>query len=407
MAAPTLAQQTAPSYPGQTQGMRYLSWGGKAERAPTPTGPVISAAPAQETSPQQAAPLPTPQDVASAYPEPLRSAFSDGRQQIERPVRERPIVPRRPIMTLNPAPQPIPVDPALARLAMTPAPSRGLTPASAWLTPPASTGGFAARLPAPRPYVSTPYVPASTPAPAYAERVEMSPPPMASTTAEAVPPYIPPVDAAPVYDTPAYEASAYDAPPYAAPPPAPTPETMEAPVMEAEARAIEAPTAYAPYEAPVVEAVSPPPVDAPAPAVVDPMAPRADAPIFRMQPRDDAPPPLPTPPAPDATSEAPAAPDAAFDPMAPRADAPVFRLQRPAPAGMAQATEPVPEQQGARYYSVHRQNGQRPDATVLPEGVFLDSLPVDLAEPPPPPTVVRDRNGQNRVIVPNEDPSLP
>lgn len=381
----------------------------------------------EEPAVEQSQPQPLPQDVASADREPLRSAFPNARQQTERLVRDRPIIARRPIMTLSPAPQPAYVDPALARLAMTPAPTRGLTPASAWFTPPAPTVGFAARLPAPRPYVSTSYSPASTTVPAYAERAEArplpAPAPSPYATVEALPSYAPPVDAAPAYDTPAYDtpaydASAYEAAPYVAPPPAPTPETMEMPIVGAEASPIEAPADDAPYVAPIVEAAAPAPidtpVDAPAPAVVDPMAPRADAPIFRMQPRDEVPTPMPTPPASDATAGAPTASerpsDPAFDPMAPRADAPVFRLRRPAPEASAstpQSTEAVPEQQGARYYSVHRQNGQRPDATVLPEGVFLDSLPVDLAEPPPPPTVVRDRNGQNRVIVPNEDPSLP
>ena len=351
--------------------------------------------------------------VTNTYPEPLRSAFSNGRQQVERPVRDRPIISRRPLMTLTPAPQPTAIDPALARLALTPAPSRGLTPASAWLTPPAAPPNFAARLPAPRPYVSTPY------AAAYADRPEVVPASPSSYAESAVSlPDVPPVEDTPIYDTPAYEASAYEAPPYEAPPPPPTPETIETPstvpeAMPAATPAADTSTAYVPSDAPLAEAVPSAPIDTPAPAVVDPMAPRADAPIFRIQPRSDAPAPAPVPaPSPEpaaaaASAGVPATPDAAFDPMAPRADAPVFRLQRPAAAGMAQATEAVPEQQGARYYSVHRQNGQRPDATVLPEGVFLDSLPVDLAEPPPPPTVVRDRNGQNRVIVPNEDPSLP
>jgi hypothetical protein len=40
---------------------------------------------------------------------------------------------------------------------------------------------------------------------------------------------------------------------------------------------------------------------------------------------------------------------------------------------------------------VHRGNGREPDAPVIPQPFFLDHAPVDLAEPPPPPTL---RNGR-------------
>jgi hypothetical protein len=83
--------------------------------------------------------------------------------------------------------------------------------------------------------------------------------------------------------------------------------------------------------------------------------------------------------------------------MAPRADAPIFRLRpqaapqqpgagadQPAPRVYAEATAPVaaqPGQQGSRYYSVHREAGHAPDRTALPEAVFYDSVALDLAQP--------------------------
>lgn len=119
--------------------------------------------------------------------------------------------------------------------------------------------------------------------------------------------------------------------------------------------------------------------------------------------------------------------DAAADPMAPRRDAPIFRMQQAAPAPQpevppaaappAEATAQPrrivevadsgerPPQQGARYYSVHRQNGREPDALVMPTPTYVDALVVsmtetpatqDLAEPAQGPTLIRDRNGTMR-----------
>ena len=122
--------------------------------------------------------------------------------------------------------------------------------------------------------------------------------------------------------------------------------------------------------------------------------------------------------------------------MAPRRDAPIFRLQRPAPAdapapvqaetqpATAQAAQaPVAEapaqssaQSGARYYSVHRQAGRQPDATPMPAPVYLDALPVDLtsvpastdlAEPPAAPNLIRNANGRLQALPDNQDPILP
>ncbi|HEY1073589.1 MAG TPA: hypothetical protein VGE49_11770, partial [Brevundimonas sp.] len=118
---------------------------------------------------------------------------------------------------------------------------------------------------------------------------------------------------------------------------------------------------------------------------------------------------------------------AAADPMAPRRDAPIFRLQRPstqaeaAPTVQAEA-QPQPAAEapsapgGARYYSVHRQAGRQPDATPLPAPVYLDALPVeltsapastDLAEPPAAPNLIRNANGRLQALPANEDPVLP
>ncbi|MNY34470.1 hypothetical protein D3C86_1688160 [compost metagenome] len=115
--------------------------------------------------------------------------------------------------------------------------------------------------------------------------------------------------------------------------------------------------------------------------------------------------------------------------MAPRRDAPIFRLQRaapsepvaapsaPSPATAAPQPQAQPQaqsqaqpqplqaapQEGARYYSVHRQAGRQPDATPLPPAVYLDGLPVeltsppastDLAEPPAQPALIRNSNGR-------------
>lgn len=154
---------------------------------------------------------------------------------------------------------------------------------------------------------------------------------------------------------------------------------------------------------------------------------------------NDAPPPPPeAPPAPnEAPQPAPeAAPSAPVDPMAPRRDAPIFRLQRPSAATAAPAPAPTqPESapasqkraeaapprtllvaantndrpdrdQGARYYSVHRQNGRTPDPLALPDPTYIDALAVtmaetpasqDLAAPDPGPTLIRDGKGRTRV----------
>lgn len=94
------------------------------------------------------------------------------------------------------------------------------------------------------------------------------------------------------------------------------------------------------------------------------------------------------------------------DPMAPRRDAPIFQVQPPAPppaAAAAGSGDAAP--QGGRYYSVHRQNGRRPDALTVPAPTYVDALVVsgvetlasrDLAAPEPGPTLIRGRNGDMR-----------
>ena len=145
------------------------------------------------------------------------------------------------------------------------------------------------------------------------------------------------------------------------------------------------PAAYQPAPAPTGQAAATAPVvQTPVPSTAVPQTALPQTPVASPRTR-------PTP---------------ADDPMAPRADAPVWRLMgaertdaapAPVPANGQGPGAPQPAPQpvdsadrdGARYYSVHRQAGRAPDPTTLPAPFFLDSAPVDLAEPPPPPTLVR------------------
>lgn len=132
--------------------------------------------------------------------------------------------------------------------------------------------------------------------------------------------------------------------------------------------------------------------------------------------------PSPSAAAPTPTAPPSPEPPAAADPMAPRRDALIFHLQRPTgtpqpqaqpqartdpPAAPPQAEATVassgPAEQGARYYSVHRQNNRRPDPTPLPAPTYVDAIAVnlpdsmasqDLAAPPEPPTLVRNSSGR-------------
>lgn len=177
-----------------------------------------------------------------------------------------------------------------------------------------------------------------------------------------------------------------------APAPAPVPAPVTAPVSappSAPAPARPGPE-YLPDQggrgqpapAAIVYPAPPPPAEA-AGAVPDPMAPRRDAPIFRIQ---QTPPPVP-----------PGAQAAAT----PAADAP------PTPRTMqaVRSAEGPPRAQGGRYYSVHRLNGRDPDPLVIPDPTYVDGLVVsdietlasqDLAVPQEGPTLIRDRNGNLR-----------
>lgn len=131
----------------------------------------------------------------------------------------------------------------------------------------------------------------------------------------------------------------------------------------------------------------------PQPNASDPMAPRRDAPIFRMQREQPAPPPEPQAPE-AAPAVAPARADAAARAPQPRRIAEVTSTdERPAPWT------------GARYYSLHRQNGRQPDPLALPQPTYVDALAVtmtetpasqDLAQPDQGPTLIRDNQGRLR-----------
>ena len=144
-----------------------------------------------------------------------------------------------------------------------------------------------------------------------------------------------------------------------------------------------------PVPAEVLRQDDPLPAQPVAPSSDDPMAPRRDAPIFRMQqaPPDAAPVPVERQPEPEA--EAP-----------PASRGPPRRI-----ASVTPNIDDRPGQQGARYYSVHRQNGREPDALTIPQPTYVDALAVtvtetpasqDLAQPDPGPTLIRDANGRLR-----------
>lgn len=172
--------------------------------------------------------------------------------------------------------------------------------------------------------------------------------------------------------------------------------------------------------------VAPVPVPAPRPRAVPDARPDPRYPAVLA---DGMEAPLP-PPAPLAPPTPPV-PNGPFDPMAPRRDAPIFRMQRDAPAPAPTAALPGgqpdamaspdvsqprgvtdvrnsgdrPPTQGGRYYSVHRQNGRQPDALEMPAPNYVDALAVtmpetiasqDLAEPQPGPTLIRDASGRVR-----------
>ena len=107
-----------------------------------------------------------------------------------------------------------------------------------------------------------------------------------------------------------------------------------------------------------------------------------------------APAPLMAPaPAQPAMTQPVFAPATIYDapPAPPVAAAPVVRAAMAAPVAPV-AVEPLPAARVAdatsptdrpKLYSLHREYGEQPDHPAIPEPVFLDHLPVDLAAPPP------------------------
>lgn len=173
-----------------------------------------------------------------------------------------------------------------------------------------------------------------------------------------------------------------------------TPQPAPVQVASAQPEPVQAPIVRAPVvQAPVVQAAAdrtaPAPQNAPQPApqadaLGDPMAPRRDAPIFRLtQTGMAAAAPAATPPVQTAAVQAEASPLASVPSAAP---------------------------QGARFYSVHRQAGHRPDPIPQAQPVYLDALPVemsqtpssaDLAQPDGPPALIRNRDGSVRAAPPS------
>jgi hypothetical protein len=80
-----------------------------------------------------------------------------------------------------------------------------------------------------------------------------------------------------------------------------------------------------------------------------------------------------------ATSFSPASIYDAPPPVARAAPVAPIQAARPAPAPAAEAQP----SERPRLYSLHREYGEQPDRTPLPAPVYLDTLPVDLAAPPP------------------------
>ncbi|MDK2747828.1 MAG: hypothetical protein KYX67_10950 [Brevundimonas sp.] len=192
-----------------------------------------------------------------------------------------------------------------------------------------------------------------------------------------------------------------------------------------------------PTTTPTMATTPQPYVAAPAPVEAAPPPVQAETVVAAQDP---APAQSPVPPQPhtQTQAQAQAAPEPAFDPMAPRRDAPIFRLQRQttaqtapetaaqaqggtkaetasaAPPAMLQAAlAPV---QGARFYSVHRQAGRQPDRINTVQPIYLDALPVemtqtpssaDLAQPDGPPALQRNSDGSVRAVPQTTGDDLP
>lgn len=161
------------------------------------------------------------------------------------------------------------------------------------------------------------------------------------------------------------------------------------------------------------------------------MTPAAPAPVQTVPT-----PPTPTPPVARplaASGSTSPAPSITADPMAPRRDALIYRMQgtptttpQPQPRSQAPVATPAstpvatstagPAEQGARYYSVHRQNNRQPDPTPLPASTYVDAIAVDLpvslasqdlAAPPEPPALIRNAQGRLQAMPDTSTPDLP
>lgn len=370
----------ASAAPARNNGMRYLSWSGKPASTPNttvaaPANAAPSPAPASDglrrTSLSGDAPTPV---AASAAPRPSRYSSAMGYPSIASGTVPT-AAPTAPRTSRYSAPEPQARGPeALPSVRQDHVAANAPAYAPTAFTNPAPTP-----LPAARPgYTPVPRSPVPTASAANEAHAEVRPAPQQNASLTPVRP--PAVVAAPI-NTPA---QTYAPPPQQqraapAPQPAPQPQVQADPPAAAVAAA--------------VAAASPTPFD--------PMAPRRDAPIFRMRQNPAAP--MQT----QAQTPEPSAPDvsAQVQDQTP-AQNPAQAAADAAPAAYAAA--PMPQgRDGARYYSVHRAAGHRPDPTPMPVSVYLENVPMDLAAPPEAPPVQRLINGRVQTIAANEDPSLP
>lgn len=187
-----------------------------------------------------------------------------------------------------------------------------------------------------------------------------------------------------------------------------------------------APSPYVPEPQPSAPQPQPEPQRQAEPASVPQQAAQAEPQPAPQTAVQAEPQPAPVPQQAAQAEPQPAPQPAVADPMAPRRDAPIYRLQRPqagapldaaAVAASNQAAQtPVAGDNSARYYSVHRQAGRHPDAIPSPQQTYLDSLPVqmaqtpqssDLAQPDGPPALIRNANGALRAVPQTESDNLP
>lgn len=253
----------------------------------------------------------------------------------------------------------------------------------------AKTGQAAPRAETPSPTPvgrSMPLPRIAAPAPAVASRRGLTPAsdwttPPAVAASTALQPYVPSREAAAPAPTPPVHAQTTAAP---SPVPSALPDQV---LVEAQGQAETASTA----------------------AVFDPMAPRRDAPIFRLQAQAQAQPAVETP-RPTASEMSGSNPAPAPQPRSqPRPQ----NGAQPQIVQTALSSAPV---LGARFYSVHRQAGRKPDPIAPTQPIYLDALPVemtqtpssaDLARPDGPPALLRNSDGTVRAAPQTTEDDLP